>query len=154
MLASAEFLWRINQEYVNRLAKARNYLDLLEQLVLERSETETQDQLVPTLQFTRAHLKNLSEEQRGWRYAYFYESPDTKRVVQTSNAVQRALSSFGDMFERHRHYFSDLAALLYNLPRPAPYITHVPNGDLWEMVRFALNDLVDFSNDLNVTELA
>ncbi len=154
MLASAEILWRVNQDYVNRLAKAHNYLDLLEQLVLERGEVETQDQLLPTLQFTRAHLISLSDEQRLWRNSYFYESPDSKRVVQSSNAIQRALTSFGAMFERHRHYFSDLAALVSNLPRPAPYVTHVPNGDLWEMVRFAFNDLVDFSNDLNIAELA
>ena len=154
MLASAEFLWRVNQEYVNRLAKARNYLDLLEQLVLERSEVETQDQLLPTLQFTRAHLASLSEEQHGWCYTYFYESPDTKRIVQTPNAVHRALTSFGEMCERHRSYFGDLAALLTTLPRPKASVTRVPNGDLWEMVRFALNDLIDFSDSLNIAEMA
>ena len=95
MLASAEFLWRVNQDYVNRLAKARNYLDLLEQLVLERSELETQDRLLPTLQFTRTHLTDLSAEQHNWCYRYFYNSPVTKRIVQTPNAVQSALTSFG-----------------------------------------------------------
>ncbi|MBI1259641.1 MAG: hypothetical protein GC204_19405 [Chloroflexi bacterium] len=154
MLASAEFLWRVNQDYVNRLAKARNYLDLLEQLVLERSEIVTQDRLLPTLQFTRVHLTDLSAEQRNWCYRYFYESPVTKRIVQTPNAVQNALTSFGAMCEQHRNTFGDLASLLTSLPRPKAAVTRVPNGDLWEMVRFALNDLIDFSDNLNIPELA
>jgi hypothetical protein len=154
MLASAEYLWRVNQDYVNRLAKARNYLDLLEQLVLERSEIETQDQLLPTLEFTRAHLTGLSDEQHDWCYRYFYESPNTKRIVQTPNAVRRALTSFGEMSERHRSYFGDLASLLSSLPRPKTSVTRVPNGDLWEMVGFALNDLIDFSDNLHAAELA
>ena len=154
MLASAEFLWRVNQDYVNRLAKARNYLNLLEQLVLERSEIEAQDQLLPTLQFTRARLTDLSAEQHNWCYADFYELPATKRIVQSPNAVHHALTSFGAMCEQHRDTFGDLASLLTSLPRPKTAVTRVPNGDLWEMVRFALNDLIDFSNDLNIPELA
>ena len=40
----------------------------------------------------------------------------------------------------------DVAALLYELPRPASYITHVPNGDLWEMLQRSLRDLVRFNS--------
>jgi hypothetical protein len=154
MFASAETLWRLNQDYVNRLAKARNYLDLLEQLVLERGGLAAQNQLLPTLQLTRVRLTELSDEQYRWCYTYFYESPDTKRIVQNPNAVRKALHSFGAMCERHRHDFGNLVALLQSLPRPTPDVTHVPNGDLWEMVGYALHDLVDFSNDLNIAELA
>src|SRR5579871_3569873 len=135
MLASAEALWRSNQEYVNRLLRARNYLDLLEQLVLERGSAQEQDDLLPALQYTGAQLNSLSEEHRGWCYTDFYESPDTKRIVQTPNAVRRAAASFGTMRERHHAYLSDLEALLDDLPRPPADITRVPHGDLWNMVQ-------------------
>ncbi len=149
MLASAETLWRSNQEYVNRLLRARNYLDLLEQLVIERGSAREQDELLPALQYTGAHLNSLSEEHRGWCYAYFYDSPDTKRIVQTPGALRRAVSSFGHMYERHHAYFYDLEALLDDLPRPPVQVTRVPNGDLWEMVQIALHDLVDFNDQLS-----
>ena len=58
------------------------------------------------------------------------------------------------MFERHRHYLQRSGGAPLQSATPAPNVTHVPNGDLWEMVRFALSDLVDFSNDLNIAELA
>ncbi len=143
MLASAESLWRLNQEYVNRLVKARNYLDLLEQLV--RDADPTPQPFVEAIQLTSAHLNRLSEEHRGWCYTYFYESPETKRVVNTSRAVRRALTSFEDMRLRHHSDIDDLAALLRDLPRPTSRMTHVPNGDLWEMVQSALYDLINFS---------
>ena len=72
MLASTEFLWRLNHEYVSRLANARRCLDLLEQLIYERSG-QSQEQLLAALQFTRSHLENLNEEHRDWRYTYFYD---------------------------------------------------------------------------------
>ncbi|MCC6802211.1 MAG: hypothetical protein IT319_04935 [Anaerolineae bacterium] len=147
MFASAEFLWRINQEYVNRLARARNYLDLLEQLVLERGGDELSHRFLPTLRFTRMNLASLSEEHRDWCYTYFYETPDSKRMVHAPSAVRRALSNFRLMRERQAHAFHDVAALLVKLPRPAPSITRVPNGDLWDMLQRALRDLVDFASD-------
>lgn len=146
MFASAEFLWRVNQEYVNRLARARNYLDLLEQLMMERGSDEMRGRFVPTLRFTRLHLESLSEEHRDWCYTYFYESPESKRVVHTPSTVRRALSNFRLMRERQASVFYDIAALLYELPRPAPHVTHVPNGDLWEMLQRALRDLVRFNS--------
>src|SRR4051812_22465600 len=118
MLASAEFLWRLNREYVNRLARARTYLDLLEQLVQERADDDAQEQLLPALQFTHSRFNLLSEEHRGWCYSDFYESAETKRMVQSQRAVERALSSFEQMREQHRSDFADLAALLDDLPPP------------------------------------
>jgi hypothetical protein len=153
MSASAEFLWRLNQEYVNRLTKARNYLDLLGQLVLERGG-QTEQQLLSTLEFTQTQFDQLSDEHRGWRHAYFYESTDSKRVVQKPRAVQTALAQFGEMHDRHRAYLDQVLVLFYRLPRPDTCITSVPNGDLWELMQLALGELVDFSNDLNVADLA
>ncbi len=150
MFASTEFLWRLNREYVNRLARARNYLDLLEQLVIERGGADAQV-VLPTLQYTRTHLDSLSEEHRGWCYAYFYESLDSKRMVQSPRAVRRALANFQQMRERQERYFLNLARLLYDLPRPASSITRVPNGDLWEMMQRSLRDLIDFTTPVETS---
>jgi hypothetical protein len=142
MRSSAEFLWRLNREYVNRLAKARTYLDLLENMVVQRGAGEMQAQLLPTLQVARTRLNQLSEAHRGWCYTYFYESPETKRMVQSSQAVDRALSSFDHMRAQQSNSFDDLAERLYALPRPASTITRIPSGDLWEMTQLALSELV------------
>ena len=148
MRSSAEILWRLNREYVTRLAKARTYLDLLENRVVQRGAGETQAQLLPTLQVARTRLNQLSEAHRGWCYTYFYESPETKRMVQSSQAVDRALSSFDNMRAQQSSSFDDLAERLYALPRPAPMITRIPSGDLWEMTQLALHDLVDLDTSL------
>ncbi len=145
-MVSAEFLWRLNQEYINRLARARSYLDLLEQMLVGSAADDTDVFL--TLQNMRVYLDDLSEEHRLWCYREFYESPQSKRVVQTARAVRRALASFGQMRERHRLDLGELAAQLDGLPRPAPDVTHVPTGDLWDMVLLALADLADFSPSL------
>ncbi|MEP7291386.1 MAG: hypothetical protein ABI835_06360 [Chloroflexota bacterium] len=148
MPPSAELLWRLNREYVNRLVKARNYLGLLEHVVLTRSAEETRTRLLPTLQITRDRLNQLSEAHRGWCYAYFYESAESKRMVQNAQAVRRALNSFGHMRAQNGGSFDDLAATLYELPRPAPAVTRLPNGDLWEMVQVALYDLINLDASL------
>ncbi len=144
MIVSADTLWRLNQEYGNRLSKARTYLDLLEQLVVERGSNE--EILLAALQFTRAHLNGLKEEYRGWRYTYFYEAADTKRMVQTQSAVRRAISAFARMRTRHENYLNELFDALDTIPRPLAEMTTVPTGDLWEMLRFSLYDLLDFGN--------
>ena len=149
MHPSAEFLWRLNQEYVSRLVKARNYLGLLEDMIVQRGEPDMQTQLLPLLQVARARLNQLSEAHRGWCYTYFYESPESKRMVQSSQAVTRALSSFDHLREQQSRSFDHLAQRLYDLPHPAPMLTRLPNGDLWEMARHALHDLVDLNPSLH-----
>lgn len=151
MPASTDFLWRLNQEYVNRLTKARNYLDLLGQLVLERGGSP---QLLSILEFTQSQLDQLSGEHRRWLYSYFYESSDSKRIVQKPRAVQTALTHFGHMYVQQRAALDQILTRFYDLPRPETYITCVPNGDLWELMQCALNELVDFSDDLNIPDLA
>ena len=148
MFSSVEFLWRLNREYVNRVVKARNYLGLLEYLILKRGAAETQAQVLMTLQFARAHLTQLTDEHRGWCYAYFYESAETKRMVQTPEAVHDALVSFRRMREQHQDYLHELHGKIVALPRPESNVTHVPNGDLWEMVRAALHDLIELDRSL------
>src|SRR5262249_55217504 len=131
-----------------RLARARNLLDLAEPLIVERGGMEAQDELLPVLRFTRHRFDMMGAEHRAWRYTDFYESPQTKRIVQRPRQVQHALMTFGQMRERHKGYFADLAGLFDELPRPDAEITRVPNGDLWEMVRDAINDLAEFTTTL------
>ncbi len=138
MTASAEFLWRLNRSYVNRLVRARNTLGLLEHVVLTRATPDAQAQLLPTVQFTRAYLARLAEAHHDWCYAYFYESAETKRMVQSGRAVQRALASFEQMRQQHGSRFAELAEHIGDLPRPSPSLTDLPSGDLWDMAQHAL----------------
>lgn len=147
MIVSAETLWRLNQEYGNRLAKARTYYELLDQLVTERGGIADDERLMAVLQYMGAHLNGLKEEYRGWRYTYFYETADTKRMVQSESAIRRAISAFARMRTRHEQYLTELFGALDTIRRPDPLITTVPpNGDLWDMTRYALYELLDFGS--------
>ena len=142
---SADILWWLNQEYVNRLARAHTYFDLLERLLLERSDVDW-DELRLVLASARAHLDSLKEAHRGWRYTYFYESADTKRMVQTPPAVRRAFAALAAMHAGYEHDLHVLYNALDALPRPENHVTRVPQGDLWEMTQVALHDLLDFGS--------
>lgn len=144
MIVSAETLWRLNQEYGNRLAKARTYFELLEKLIIERSGDD--GNLLGILHYIGGHLNDLKEEHRRWRYTYFYEDPDSKRMVHSEAAIRRAVSAFARMRTRHENDLTELSATLNSVPRPHPAVTLVPNGDLWEMTHYALYDLLDFGS--------
>jgi hypothetical protein len=146
MLTSAEFLWRLNRDYVTRLARARTYLDLLEPMLLGGGADE--NEAFFTLQNVRAYLDSLGEEQREWCYTYFYQSPTNKRIVHSPRAITRALVSFEQMRARHHANLSYLTTRLDELPRPAADLTRVPTGDLWDRALAALLDLADFSPEL------
>lgn len=147
MNPSAELLWRLNREYVNRLGRARSFFDLLEQLVLERGAVD-QTPVKSALQASREVFARIAEDHRAWCYNFFYESPETKRMVQSQAAIDRALSHFSDMNHWHQRDFNELAALFRDQSRPDPDVTRVPQGDLWEMMQHAFKDLLDFSNML------
>lgn len=142
---SADILWWLNQEYINRLARAHTYLDLLERLLVERSDVD-QEELRPVLGAVRTQLDSLKEAHRSWRYSYFYESADTKRMVQTSPAVRRAFAALASMHADHERDLNDLYNALDALPRPENHVTRVPQGDLWDMTQVALQDLLDFGS--------
>ena len=147
MSPSAERLWQLNRDYVTRLARAHSNFDLLEQLLLQR-RVPLHEPLLGALQLTHARLAFLSEEHRGWCYAYFYESSESKRMVQTTGAVRRALLNFGIMCQRHNDSLNEVIALLADVPRPDPTVTRVTGGDLWVLMQDALVELVDFTNEL------
>lgn len=141
MQSSAEFLWRLNRNYVNRLLRARNTLGLLEHVLRTRADAEVQETLLPTVQYARDALSTLSDAHRDWCYAYFYESVETKRMVQTTRDVRRALASFEAMRQQYRDLFAELDARLSELPPPPPNLTALPHGDLWDMAQYSLHAL-------------
>lgn len=153
MSPSAELLWQLNRNYVTRLARAHSNFDLLERLLLQR-RVSLRDPLLSVLQLTHTRLAFLSEEHRGWCYTYFYESADSKRMVQAGSAVRRALVNFGLMCERNNASLNELIALLADSPRPDPTVTRVTGGDLWELMQVALVELVAFSNELTASNSA
>ena len=143
MTTASDLLWRVNNEYQKRLKQTRTYLGLLEQLMLMQHENGT------TLAVLRGALDKvdaLLEEHRTWRHDYYYESPDTKRMVQSHGAINQALANFSRMRSRHEHELQQLNMLLIRLQRPDPALTRVPNGDLWSMAEFAVRDLSSFSD--------
>jgi hypothetical protein len=143
MTESADLLWHVNNEYRRRLSKARKYLELLDQLLLVRRGSD-ETLVLETLRYAQAQVGALGEEHRGWRYAFFYETPEQKRMVQNERAVLRALAHFNRMSGRHRQQISEIQYALATIQRPNSDFTLIPGGDLWEMMQFALNDLADF----------
>ena len=139
MLAQADLLWRINNEYRKRLTQAQTFLDLLEQIMLSHSGDE---ETAAAVRYGREALVELMEEHRVWRYRYYYESPESKRMVQDERAVNQALARFSRMYTQHESRLYNLYNILSESPRPDPVLTRVPTGDLWEMTGYALNDLI------------
>lgn len=145
MASPAELLWRINSEYLKRLQRATTYLNLLEQLVLMQSGN-TQRQTLAALRQALEQVETLQEEHRDWRYAYYYESLDTRRMVQSHGAINRALARFSRMRTRHDQQLQSLRAHLVHTQRPDPALTRVPTGDLWTMAEYAIGNLTRFDD--------
>jgi hypothetical protein len=136
-------LWRLNQEYIKRLASARTYLGLLLELVSTRG-SELDADLPPLLAYTHDTLTRLHDEHRHWRYTYFYESSETKRVVQSERALHRAMAQFSLMRTRHDRLLREMTVLYDAVPAPPPDATSVVNANLWGLFRTALDDLLHF----------
>ena len=145
-MGAAEQLWRVNNEYRKRLGKVERYVDLLEQLMLTRADGAPDGLMavLEALQFAHGELNALEEEHRGWRYQYFYDSSDSKRMVQEVSDINRALAHFSRMRPSHEQRLYDVYTALVNAPRPDPEITTVASGDLWELLQFAFDDLAAF----------
>jgi hypothetical protein len=143
MDSAANHLWRINCEYEKRFQRAKTYLSLLEQLVLVRG---AEAQALNMLRRVRIQIEALAEEHRDWRYAFYYESPETRRMVQSSSEVHRALVNFTHMRSRHESELQSLRSLLTHIQRPDPLMTRVPTGDLWAMSESAIHKLSGFED--------
>jgi hypothetical protein len=147
MSSLADVLWRLNNEYRKRLAQAQTYLDLLEQLVLMQNGDRQAHTLV-ALRYARECVEAMTEAHRQWRQRYYYDSDETKRMVQADRQINQALARFAQMRTQQDHYLRELYATLNNIPRPDPKITRVPNGDLWLLTQSAINNLVGFEDYL------
>jgi hypothetical protein len=143
MTAPADLLWRINNEYQKRLKQAKTFLGLLEQLVRMQGDD---GQTLTTLRHALEQIDHLADEHRDWRYQYYYESLDTRRMVQSNRAIEQALAHFSRMHTRHERQLQALRSLLVQLQRPDPTLTRVPGGDLWVMTEFAIADLSGFDD--------
>lgn len=153
MMISAQSLWRLNHEYNQRLSRARNYVALLERLVIARSVDE-QPQLMAALGYIRDQLDAIYDEHRQWRYHYFYNSPENKRMVHHERDVGRAMTQFARMRVDHERNLNGLCTALADYPPPEPYVTAVPHGDLWQMMLDALEALLGFGNFLRELDTA
>jgi hypothetical protein len=148
MTSSADRLWQLNNEYRKLITQVSKYLDLLEQLMLARHDANS-NQVLEIVQYAREQIALLDDEHRRWRYDYYYEAAENKRMVQADMAVNEALIYFGLMSARHQQYWNDLYALLNDIPHPAPNMTHVANGDLWALLQFAVTEITTFVDNLN-----
>lgn len=143
--APADMLWRLNNEYRKRLSQAQTLLDLLEQLLMVQDDNRAFE-IIETLQQARHELVMLTEEHRNWRHHFYYDSLETRRMVQDNRAVNKALARFSRMRSQHERRVYEVYNALAQLPRPDARMTRVPNGDLWVMVQYALNDLIVFGD--------
>lgn len=143
MSTPAEMLWRVNNEYRKRLDQAMRYLGLLEQMIRMQNPPEAQRTLA-TLRYIHEQITALLDEHRAWRNTYYYESLETRRMVEEDMAIHRALARFNRMRSQHEQRLQDLLGLLNLTPRPDPVLTQVPTGDLWNMTEYAVGHLTDF----------
>lgn len=145
MSPPADLLWRVNNEYRKRLSQLATYLSLLEQLVVTRNG-DSAAQTIALLRFMQDQVDALVEEHRQWRHRYYYESLDTRRMVQSDNEVHQALARFSRMRGQHEQRLAEMNNLIQQIQRPDPSLTRIPTGDLWELAGFALNDLNGFND--------
>jgi len=143
--APSDVLWRLNNEYRKRLSQAQTYLDLLEQLLMIQTGDHNVE-VFDVLQQARQELIVLTEEHRDWRHRFYYDSLETRRMVHDSRAVNKALARFSRMRSQHERRLYEVYNVLTQLPRPDARMTRVPNGDLWVMTQYALNDLIIFGD--------
>lgn len=145
MTAPAEMLWRVNNEYRKRLTQVTNCLNLLEQLVLMQQDGSSQVRTLAALRYAREEVEAMAQEHRDWRYRYYYDSTDSKRMVQGNHAVHQALARFSRMRVQHDRRLGSLRGLLDHVQRPNPDITRVATGgDLWTLTEYAIHDLSAF----------
>jgi hypothetical protein len=156
MSAINERIWRLNQEYVRRLANARTILGLLESLLTSKLAVDGRDdggssaaaEWTALLRDAADALDQLHEAHRTWRYDYFYESPETRRVVRDRAAVAKAVVYFEHLIRACESRLEMVSGMLRVLPRPDPRWTTVPQGDLWSLFENAVDELRSFSREI------
>ena len=148
MQAANHTLWRVNNEYRKRLSQAETLLNLLEQVLLMQRDDQ-QEHTLAAIAYVREQIDIITQEHRHWRHNFYYESLETRRMVQDNRSVDRALTRFSRMRSNQDRRLQDIYGLIYGLPRPDPSVTTIPTGDLWTMTQYAIEDLVMFDNYLS-----
>jgi hypothetical protein len=143
-MSASDLLWQLNGEYRKRLTLAYNTLALLEghlrQLNADSSACET-------LRWAAEQINTAEQEHRQWRHTYYYESPESKRMVQDERGVAQALSIFHRLRQRHTEQFGQVSDALGTLDRPPPPQTLSSSGeDLWARAEQAFGDLQRFDD--------
>lgn len=152
MSHDADLLWRVNHEYRNRLSQVMVYVDLLEQMILTHNHGNNMGEIQAILRHVYDEVAYMKEEHRRWRYQFYYESAETKKIVRSDSAIHQALARFSRMRSQHERRLAELQMQLFMLQRPDPRLTQVPNGDLWQLTQFAMRQLSqfeDYMRDLN-----
>lgn len=154
-MINTDLLWLLNNEYGKRLSRMHAGIELVARLLVERigntagydeADIAAIKQMYAVLDYTEERINTLIDQHRDWRYSYFYQSQDNKRVVQAEAAIQQAVARFARMRTHHTRVCKELTFLIEALPRPHTYMTSVPNGDLWDNMNIALQDLLNFDD--------
>lgn len=151
MTSAAERLWHVNNEYRRLISQIGKYLDLLEQLMLTRDDHDSLYVLEAVRQ-AQQKVAALADDHRHWRYRYYYEAAQSKRMVQSETGVKKALIYFSVMSARHGQVLNELYSIIGKTPRPAPHLTHVPTGDLWVMLEYAVGEITTFVHNLSLAD--
>lgn len=140
-----DLLWHVNHEYHNRLSQVMVYLDLLDQMIFTHRR-ENMGEVQAILRHALDELAYMKEEHRRWRYQFYYESAETKKMVRSDPAINQALARFSRMRSRHERRLTELQMQLFVLQRPDPSLTQVPTGDLWQLAQYAISRLSKFED--------
>jgi Ser-tRNA(Ala) deacylase AlaX len=154
-MINTDLLWQLNNEYGKRLSRMHAGIELVARLLAERigdanhydeADSAVIKQMYAVLDYTEERINTLIEQHRDWRYRYYYQSQENKRVVQVEAAIHQAMARFARMRTHHTRVCKELTLLIEALPRPHTYMTSVPNGDLWDNMYAALQDLLNFDD--------
>jgi hypothetical protein len=154
-MITAQALWHLNNEYVQRLANARRAVSLLIALVETRladpdpHALDGDPDLYALLHAIADALENFHNEHRQWRYSYFYapeaqtvavSAPMRPRMVQDEGDVRRAIAQFVRMRTAQLPHLAQITHALAAYPQPDPHTTSVATADLWHMMRGAIDE--------------
>jgi hypothetical protein len=154
-MINTDLLWQLNNEYGKRLSRMKAGIELVVRLLVERiGDTEGYEaadisaikQMYAVLDYTEERINALVDQHRDWRYRYYYQSTDIKRIVQDDAEIQQAVARFARMRTQHTRVCKELTMLIDALPRPHTYMTSIANGDLWDNMNVALLDLLNFDD--------
>lgn len=152
-MTKVEALWELNNEYRKQLSLLMGHMNLLEQLL--KMQDNAEPALRAAIRHIRAILEDIDADHHNWRHTHFYQAETgatRRRMVDTPEAVLKALQIFSIMLGKHLRSFDAIAAMMADLPQPDPTLTRViKGGDLWEMCLEELETLATFDAFMHET---